>query len=70
MKTHRGYIVKPHPTFPSSYVISTEGVGGSIHSSLEGLFTSTSVAFGKIDLYLDYKEDDDGRKSSKTVKQG
>lgn len=69
MKTYRGYYIKPFPQSPSLYVVSVEGGAGSIPGVLEGLYTSPSVAIQKIDLYLDNKEGNDGRKSNKTVKQ-
>lgn len=54
--TYRGYQVKPHKEQPTSYVIVTDGKGGSIPKSLEGLFTSRTIANNTIDHYLGVKD--------------
>lgn len=53
---YRGYLIKPNGTGPKCYTIATEGRGGKIPASMEGLFTSTGVAKQVIDMYLESKE--------------
>lgn len=65
---YEGFQVKPHKNNPASYVIATDGKGGSIPSTLEGLFTSTGIAKRAIDNYLENKEEPSG-KSNKTVRE-
>lgn len=64
---HRGFIIKPHKTFPSNYVIVTEGQGGKIPDVLSGMFTRKDIGVKEIDKYLDTKEvvNDKARKSSR-----
>lgn len=53
MTTYRGYIIKPHKTFPRNYIVATEGQGGKIPNILSGIFTSTGFVQQIIDAYLD-----------------
>lgn len=66
---YEGFQVKPHKQNPASYVVVTDGKGGSIPSTLEGLFTSTSIAKRAIDNYLVNKEEPSGNKSNKKVSE-
>jgi hypothetical protein len=52
---YKGYDIKPHKEFPTSYIIVTEGKGGKIPRVMEGLFTSTGIAKQQIDKYADSK---------------
>jgi hypothetical protein len=52
---YKGYDIKPHKEFPTSYIIVTEGKGGKIPRVMEGLFTSTAVAKQQIDKYAEAK---------------
>lgn len=65
MITHKGYIVKPAPASPSSYVIVTEGRGGKIPAIMEGVFTSPAWAKEVIDRYVGSKETTDDQKINK-----
>lgn len=55
MQTYKGYMLKSDKYSPSLIRVSTEGIGGKIPNSLDGLFTSTGVAKQQIDAYLDSK---------------
>lgn len=60
--SYKGYIIKPHKQFPTSYVCVTEGQGGKIPDVLSGLFTSTGIIKHLIDQYLE------GKNNAKTSK--
>jgi len=49
---YKGYYVKPHQDYPSSYIVVTTGRGGKIPSVLDGMFTSRSIAKEEIDRYM------------------
>lgn len=53
---YRGYLIKPAQNNPKCYTIATEGRGGKIPNSMNGLFTSTGIAKQLIDMYLETKE--------------
>ncbi len=69
MKVYRGYQVKPNPRIPSSYSVSVDGIGGSVPSVLDGMYTSTTLAIQAIDRYLDNKVEDEDGKPNKARKQ-
>lgn len=56
IKEYKGYQVKPHPQMPAHCIVVTAGKGGKIPAVLEGMFTSPSIAYGRIDSYLESKE--------------
>lgn len=55
MISYKGYYIKPHSSFPSSFIIVTEGQGGRIPDVMKGLFTSTGIAKTLVDSYLEEK---------------
>jgi hypothetical protein len=61
---YKGYDIKPHKEFPTSYIVVTEGKGGKIPKVLDGLFTSTGLAKDRIDKYLEVKQ------SAETISKG
>jgi hypothetical protein len=52
---YKGYQIKPHKQFPTSYICVTAGKGGTIPDVLGGLFTSTGLVKDLIDKYLEGK---------------
>lgn len=56
IKEYKGYQVKPHPQMPTHYQVVTAGRGGKIPACLDGMFTSTAIAYSRIDAYLETKE--------------
>lgn len=64
---YKGYYVKPHAQYPSSFVIVTQGQGGKIPKVMEGLFTSRGIAMEVIDSYTAPKasESDNDKKIGK-----
>ena len=64
--TYRGYLIKPHPQFPVSFTVATEGRGGKIPDMLSGLFTSLGTVKNAVDQYLltkpkGIKNDEEGK---------
>jgi hypothetical protein len=55
MITYKGYYIKNHNSFPSNFIIVTEGQGGRIPDKMKGMFTSAEVAKNLIDTYLERK---------------
>lgn len=53
---YKGYQIKPHKEFTTSYVIATVGKGGKIPNVMDGMFTSTGLCKTVIDYYLEGKE--------------
>lgn len=53
MISYKGYYIKSHGVIPGNFVIVTEGQGGRIPNKFKGMFTSTGVAKGLIDRYLE-----------------
>jgi hypothetical protein len=56
MKIHSGYQIKPHKEVPTCYIIVVDGKGGKIPKTLEGLYTSPTLAMQHIDKYVDSKD--------------
>lgn len=52
---YKGYQIKPHKQYPTSYICVTAGKGGTIPDVLGGVFTSTGIVKKLIDKYLEGK---------------
>ncbi len=52
IQEYRGYQIKPHKTYPSSYIVVTAGQGGKIPDILSSFYTTRQYAIDAIDLYL------------------
>jgi len=61
---HKGYLIKPDLQMPSCVKVVTAGKGGSIPTGLQGMFTSTTEAMKKIDLYVANKGTKRGKAST------
>lgn len=63
---YKGYLIRPHPQNPRSYIVTTAGRGGKAPDCLSGMFTSSGLIKGIIDRYLDGKKaTEDAKKVSK-----
>lgn len=65
---YKGYQIKPHAQFPSSYIVVTAGKGGKIPDILQSFYTSVGIAQVAISKYVDSKtpkeeQDADQRKT-------
>lgn len=58
IEEYNGFQIKPSKQMPSSLIVATAGLGGSIPKALEGLFTSYPIAKAQIDAYLETKVTD------------
>lgn len=65
MIEYKNYYIKPCKETPTSYVISTSGIGSSIPKEFYGVFTSTGLCKSLIDTYLEKKDKLDDKKASK-----
>ena len=62
---HKGYLINPSKASPNLYTIAVEGRGGKIPAILEGQYTTRQLAMLDIDKYLDFKERNSAKESSK-----
>lgn len=62
---YKGYLIKPSKVSPNLYTVAVEGRGGKIPSVLEGQYTNRILAMSDIDKYLDVKERNNAKESSK-----
>lgn len=65
MIKYKNYYIKPCKDVPTSYVISTPGIGSSIPKEFYGVFTSVGLCKTLIDFYAEKKEKVDDKKASK-----
>jgi len=66
---YKGYQIKPHAQFPTSYIVVTAGRGGKIPDVMAGMFTSPTFVKTLIDMYLDGKPSKDNN-NDKDVNKG
>lgn len=62
---YNGYLINSAKTMPGLYSIAVEGRGGKIPNVLEGYYTKRNLAMVDIDKYLESKEKDSAKDSSK-----